>query len=176
MRSPPTNTAILFTCWLACPAVYAGPGFDDCSRIVDDAERLACFDRVAQEPHAGNRRSTDSAPDAQSEAEEPASATASDENTTAVAEAEFGVEPRMHSAEKADSKLREIRATVISIDETKSGKRIFMLDNNQVWLEQSTSRRPQVKAGDSVRIKAASLGSYKLFGGSRVSTRVERIR
>ena len=193
-------SAILISWWLCGSAAHADSGLDECAELVDNAERLACYDRVARESDSGRDNAVDTVSEPAGTTPDnvaPASATAAaaatlppatespSENTAGQpagvseepmqAEADFGVEPRMQRDENKN-KLREIYANVVSIDRTASGKRVFRLDNGQIWLEQSKSRSPNLKPGDSVRIKAGSFGSYKLFGDGKVSTKVERIR
>lgn len=175
---PSLAIVLLVSWWIACSATSAASGAGDCGDVVDDAERLACYDRIARQPDGGEDEGLDPAPAtaAQSEDEIRPTGTTDGGEDVLQAEADFGVEPRMRQAESEKSKLREIYATVVSIDQTSSGKRVFTLDNGHVWLEQTLTRRLKLKPGESVRIKAGSLGSYKLFGEGKVSTKVERIQ
>lgn len=166
----------------------------ECARIVDANERVQCYDRLAAteasaaapapaaesvpEPQPAPDPAPQPTPEPQSAPEpvtaEQAEPPQGEAPAAADAEADFGVEARMESGNK--SELREIEATLVSIEETASGKRVFRLDNDQVWFEQSRTRRLKLEPGDTVRIKAGSLGSYKLIGNAKISTKVERLR
>jgi hypothetical protein len=189
-------TVLLVAGQLACSASRADSDLDDCAGLLDDAQRLACYDRVAGQSGSGTDAAIDTLPVAapappaeasptavrallgateESEIEAAAGQAAGGSEGAQRAEDDFGAGPRMRRNENAETELREIHASVVSIDQTASGKRVFYLDNGHVWREQSKSRSLRLSPGESVRIKAGSLGSYKLFGNGKVSTKVDRM-
>ena len=91
--------------------------------------------------------------------------------------AEFGLRNGPLDQRKYSAAPKEITATVILIEMRRSsGALVVSLDNDQVWEENQPSEYFPLKVGDSVRIRAAALGSYMMFAPSKRSTRVTRIR
>jgi hypothetical protein len=137
-----------------------------CISETDDARRLACYDREVPKIAAadvGVVQDRSPIEDAVSPQQR-------------IPEEEFGLTAEMQRKNRnPDEELDEIRATILSISRRRSGARVFSLDNGQVWAEKSEERRLRLDSGDSVRIEAASLGSFKLFGSGKYSTRVSRI-
>lgn len=167
------------------PAVGAEPDLSECVKEQSDAARLACFDRVAQ----GAAESDQPAPAATKTQEPPAAAAessqpappATEPGASPEGEAEaidnFGMNRNVAEAnDTAPPELDEIQVAIVDIETLRSGKRVFTLDNGQVWMEQSVAKSLRLKPGDEVRIKAGVLGSFKLLDANRRSTRVERIR
>lgn len=132
-----------------------------CTDETDDARRLVCYDRALSELR----------PQPAPSAAEPAAPTTVASN--AELESDFGKEARM---EEDREQLEELSASVAGIETRTNGKRIFTLDNGQVWAEQAERKQLRVDTGDPIRIRAGSLGSFRLFASGKVSTRVERIR
>ena len=178
---------------LASNAVcVAGEPLEDwrqCLQIGNDADRLACYDRMASSSGpqqvdvalAGQQ----SAPADVSEATEAQpTGTASVDTGSSTADdlppavEDFGKDEGMLRAERERERgsVREIHATVESIVQNRYGKRTFTLDNGQVWVERFESRSLKLEPGDQVRIKSGALGSYRLFGSGKVSSKVQRVR
>ena len=125
----------------------------DCADIAEDSKRLACYDELAA-------------------AHRPAPVTATTPVVVTAFDAdEFGIEARHRATEP---RLEAMTARVTRIDHGAGGKRIFALDNEQVWIERIFTRRVRVAPGDEVTIRSGSLGSFRLFAGGKSSTRVER--
>jgi hypothetical protein len=64
------------------------------------------------------------------------------------------------------------------ITELKAGnsqKMVFLLENSQIWLQDSPRTLP-FRVGDTVKIKKGLLGGYTMRSKSGTSTRVQRIR
>jgi len=171
--------------FFAIAAVGAEPDLSECSDEKDDAARLACYDRAAE---GGAERDTD-VPRAPAAPEQPAadskaavSGSSGQEPVAAANEVaeevdNFGMHPGIAGENKdAPQKLDQIYATVVDIKTRHYGERIITLDNGQVWEEDEPSSSVRLEVGDSVRIKAGSLGSFKLFGSSKRSTKVQRVR
>jgi len=160
---------------VAFPAVATADVADDartCAGVENADARLACYDALFR-------------PDQEEPAAVPASPAAEPVRTTAESAPAKEIAAAPAAAELGADDLRrtqpperptETTAVIVSIDELRSGARLFELDNGQVWREKRNKPGLRLSAGDEVRIKAGSLGSYKLFGGGKTSTSVERIR
>lgn len=140
--------------------------FEDCASLADNDRRLACYD------HAAETLANEEPVTSKATAQEIGVGRTESEPARAELEAAFGMEARL--AEQGES-LEQIGAKLETVETLGSGKRIFRLDNNQVWAEQTANPRVRLAAGDQVRIKAGSLGSFRLFGTGKKSTRVERV-
>ncbi len=57
--------------------------------------------------------------------------------------------------------LEEMAATVTQLRDSASGKRVLTLDNGQVW-RQLDNKQLRITEGDTVVIRKASLGSFRL--------------
>jgi hypothetical protein len=169
----------------AAAAGGAEPDLTECLKERSDAARLACFDRVA----AGAAESGQPVPAATKAQEPPAAAAESSPPPPPVADSgaspdekaeaidNFGMNRNVAEAnDTAPPELDQIHVSIVEIETLRSGKRLFTLDNGQVWMEQSVAKSLRLKPGDEVRIKAGMLGSFKLLDANRRSTRVERIR
>jgi hypothetical protein len=144
-----------------------------CAAERDDRRRLACYDAEAARL-AGERNvaSTDAS-----------AATAAPANPPPAKDAaeDFGMTPALKRSMNANGEEEatepdSLAAVVTRIDEKPYGERIVHLDNGQVWEENSRNRNLPLDVGDSVTIKSAAFGSYKLIGpGGKRFTRVRRI-
>lgn len=166
-------------------AVWAEPDLTECAREKSDAARLACYDRMAEDAIESDQQAydlkvpadqhTEDAEAVVSDAAAPESDIAADETAGAIDN--FGMNRNVAEAnEKTQPKLDQIYASIVDIETRSYGKRVITLDNGQVWVEESPSKSVRLEPGDKVRIKAGVLGSFRLFGANRRSTRVERIQ
>lgn len=69
----------------------------------------------------------------------------------------------------------ELTTTITAIRRGDQQKLVFLLGNDEVWM-QATPRRTPFREGDTVTIKNAFLGGYFMRTASGASTRVSRIR
>jgi hypothetical protein len=178
IRASVPVTGLLFV----ITAVAAEPDLSECLQEQSDAGRLACYDRVA----IGESEDGQRVPDGATSAEQPAPAIvagpAGQDSDVAAREAvdqvdNFGMNDRIaEEKSEASPPLDEITATIVAIETRRYGERILTLDNGQVWEEEQPQTRVRLEVGDLVRIKAGALGSFKLFGSTKRSTRVERVR
>ncbi len=153
-----------------------------CASLADDAQRLACYDRlfmpavVDADDAADTGEATIERDVAPVEDPTPAAAasaaTVADDTTDA--EQAFGDDDL--PSQRETKRPTEITATIVALEELRSGARLFVLDNNQVWREKRKTSGLRFAAGDEVRVKAGSLGSYRLFGSGKKSTSVQRVR
>ena len=93
---------------------------------------------------------------------------------------EFGLSEaakRARDPEKAKEIMPEqISAKVTKVGNRPTGELVVTLESGQVWVQIETVSKAMVKAGDTVTIKKAALGSYMLVAPNRVATRVRRVR
>lgn len=68
-----------------------------------------------------------------------------------------------------------ITATVRAIRNREKQKMVFLLDNEQIWL-QNTPRSLPIREGDKVTIKSGTVGGFVMRTSSGTSTRVRRIK
>ncbi len=123
-----------------------------CGRIADDAERLACFDRLV----AG--LSPDMA------AERAARDAAAAEERRARAGDAFGRET-MRTVVRPAAAPDDQRELVATIEEVLTGERgqmVFVLDNGQIWRQTDSQSMPPVRPGAEVTIRRQLAGRFAL--------------
>ncbi|UAB79104.1 hypothetical protein INR77_05285 [Erythrobacter sp. SCSIO 43205] len=147
----------LIACLTVTPALAKDEGpspYAPCAEIADDSERLACFDATyAREGELLAQRA----------------AAARQESVENFGLSDFQIRER-EEAERGPDAVTEldeegqIAATVVGVfANDRSGKRIFTLDNGQIWAEAQVSRmKRNPREGQSVTISKASLGRYQL--------------
>lgn len=162
--------------WLMAQA--QGGDLAECQDERSDAARLACYDRKMAESKSESDAAERSREETENSAPPAATTPTSAEPASNAAQVdEFGMSARVRQEDESeDAELDEIRATIVDIDTRRYGQRVITLDNGQVWVEESARKSVRLEPGDEVRIKAGPLGSFKLFGVNRRSTRVDRIR
>lgn len=150
-----------------------------CADIDNDVLRLECFDQAVRgdgsdtEPRTdGNTPGTQHAEAAEPIHEEHAVQPSEPPST---AEDRFGLDVETEPGPGEDEP-DQIAARISGIELRRFGRRVFTLDNGQIWAEESENRGVWLKVGDSVTIKSGLFGSYRLFGSGNRSSRVERIR
>lgn len=168
-------------------AVDLQDGLLRCSQEENDAARLDCYDReIARIRQSAPAQRVDESMWNPAIAK-PEATTATESKTVSLATesglqesniADFGKDEKMLRSEREQESgsIDEMYATVVAIEKSASGKRVFSLDNGQVWLEKFETRALKVEPGDPVRIKSGAFGSYRLFGSAKLSAKVERIR
>ena len=137
----------------------------ECSERQDTAQRLLCFDRLA-EPFAASRVQASPAPTLAAPSPAPA--------TPVPRPARAPSEP---AAERASEEA--VRAHIASQRELPPGVYVVSLDNGQSWRHENARQAEFLKAGDAVTISKGSLGTYRLTrdaGDAKNWIRVTRIR
>lgn len=96
---------------------------------------------------------------------------------------EFGLEDQIVAEQKealknVEEEIDEIRAIIVDSWETIDRRFEVLLDNGQIWRETELTRTPRLpKAGSTVRITRASLGSYRMkIGNNNRLAAVRRTR
>ena len=143
-----------------------------CRALVQDAERLSCYDGIAS-AEMGLAQPAASSADA---AAAPASASGEHAAAPQEAGAGFGAE-RLPAREREQDPPQRLAATITHVLELPRGNFRLTLDNGQVWQEIRYDRSTRYAAGDGVEIRRGTLGSYNLASeatGRRA--KVRRIR
>ena len=164
-------------------AEVESPDIQACKDIVDDAQRLDCYDKgldgkpktadsVTRDDHAATPEDDPPEVAVQSPGGD-ATKVEIDSNES------FGAPKRVAPpATEPDQQLEpdEIIALVTSVSRRARGQHVVILDNEQVWSEQFSSRYFPVKAGDTVTIKKRRFSGYRLVAPSGKAFAVERLR
>lgn len=145
-------------------AAQAPKALLDCTAILSDAERLACYDRAVK-AFSSEARVVAERREAQSAKLAAAAAAAA-------------------AAQKADSFGRASEARIESVESTlkemltdSTGKSVFILENGQIWRQADGFRIPNVRPGTAVTVKRGAMGSYRLtIAGSNRTAQVVRMR
>lgn len=140
-----------------------------CAEIADDGQRLACFDATFA------REGEILAQKAEAERKE------SVENfglSASQIQARKEAEGDPNAATHLDADGRIVAKVLGVFVNDRSGKRIFTLDNGQVWAEAQLSRmKRNPREGQDVTIRKASLGRFQLrVEGKRGVVDVRRMR
>lgn len=154
-RSGLVPSVLVCLSWLAgSQALRANPPDLNCGTLVEDAARLACYDR---------RFSTKAAP-------LPAPPPLIGFGLTA---------EQQQIAARVDyptPEINQISVRVATMKKRPTGEMLITLENGQVWGQSETYRRARVKAGDTVIIRRAALGSFLLVTEDGIGTRVKRLK
>ncbi|WP_194743304.1 hypothetical protein [Thermaurantiacus tibetensis] len=137
-----------------------------CARIPADSERLACYDRaIAAASAEGQRlaeeraREAEAAAKARAEAEARAAAEAAERAKAAQVEG-FGA--RGGGPAEREARIDRLEAAVAETFTDSQRKRVFLLDNGQMWRQTDGVFLPMVRPGTPVVIRRAALGGFTL--------------
>jgi hypothetical protein len=167
----------------------------DCALIEADDKRLSCYDahfrgrkvevqspeRAGQEersPLAAGPPADGSLTPGRAVEPEPRAPAAGAK--VRAPEEEFGLTPaQLAERDREDSsapELDQLEARVASLERTGAGHFVLTLDNGQRWIEVAPSQRVRFRAGESVTIRRAALGSFLARGpNSGGGVRVRRL-
>ena len=99
----------------------------------------------------------------------------------ATAEERFGYEGELARKEqeklrKEGQELEELHSKAAGISKHLNGTLVITLENGQVWGQNAPESYFPLEIGDPVRIRPAAMGSFLLYGNSKRSIRVTRLR
>ncbi len=164
------RTLTLTACLLVLPALTGAQTLSDCVAVSDDAERLACYDRVTKAARRDERPAPPAAPP--SAAEAPAAAPAPMPEPPSADPADFGFENQ-----KVTKGTQEIESRYDGSFTGWSGKTLFRLENGQVWKQAQNGRVSYRAERPVITIKRAAFGSFRLHvEGLNRSIRVKRVK
>jgi len=143
-----------------------------CRSEVDDARRLACYDRAAGRAKAAEPLAP---PPAASQPAASASAAAASPEDNFGRERQVTYEEDQKRAE-ATRAVGELQSSIAGIEKRMDGLLTFTLQNGQVWRQVRPDSRFSINDGDAIRIQPGSLGSFILSGPTKKSTRVTRVK
>ena len=165
-----------------------GETAQECAKLVRTDDRLACFDKLfpsktdkmiesetvqKKQPSADSRNVTDSST-------REVAKTTQDELTRPNKSKTDGEDER-NSRGFSLSKIfnrdpgGDFQSRIKELKAGNSQKMVFLLENSQIWLQDSPRTLP-IRVGDTVKIKKGLLGGYTMRSKSGTSTRVQRIR
>lgn len=161
LRTALSTYALALVCSAAMAQTELPQEFATCSRIQNNGERLACYDRaVAYLSQPADKQAV--APSA---------------------EASFGLQAGAPQAaavaaeeESASSEISSITARVTELGADREGRKVVTLDNGQTWRELSKSSFVSLNVGDEVTINRAALGSFRMSTSGGRPLRVRRIK
>lgn len=149
-----------------------------CSDVADATERLACFDRT----FPGNSDSATQRP-----AVDPIQAksmvtqdlvlpkeSVPPKAPTAIARDEQPAAPAQGGMFSKKAKVN-ISSRLKSVRDKEKQKMIFLLENDQIWIQDSPRSLPFAE-GQDVSIKSGTVGGYSLSNAEGLATRVRRIK
>jgi hypothetical protein len=160
MRNNPGFLYAAVAAVLAFPCIAAAAESHRCSGVLEDAQRLACYDTAFGKPM---RPAASSAP-----APAPAPAPA----VVATPAAVVTPAPMVHRSAPA----QPVSARISAVSRLSNDRFAITLDNGQVWTQLERDLAAEVRAGDTIQIRPAMLGSWMLETRGGVKTRVRLSR
>lgn len=166
---------------LSTAAAAQSPELLRCAAVADNEARLACYDKavagMSTEARAiSERRATETARLQREKAEaDRRAAEAARAAAEAKRRAEFGdLRAQQDEATKID--IRQIETGIDEVFNTQTGLAVFLLENGQLWRQETAQSLPIVRKGDKVIIKKGLLGSFNmtLVGKNRTFTVIRR--
>ncbi len=138
--------------------------FFSCESIVDNLERLTCFDRAVTAARGGAAMAGDM------ESPAPAAPSSMAEAPQQTPAAQPAPAPRAEAPEHNDTGTYRVAGSV----ETAAGFWVIVMDNGMRWrlTETSPTFRPP-EHGDTIEIKRSMMGGRKLYFGKQPSVRVQ---
>lgn len=134
-----------------------------CAKVLDDAERLSCYDSAYGKP-------VPQAPVAAAAAK-PVAVPESMRPPVQKPAAEKQAKP----AKEDKPALARVTSTITALDHFRDGRFQATLQNGEVWTQSEPDTRFEVHVGEEVTIRPASLGSF-LLDAKNGTTRVKRAK
>lgn len=134
-----------------------------CTWIVDEAERLACFDRAA--------RALETAPETRRPEAAKRPPAARETAPSAGPTDDFGLPPQQRRDAGEGSDRREM--VIAQARQAPFGEWIFIMENGQTWVQTDGGTLPSSPVGQEVRVTKGVLGSHFMTVDGR-TIRVKR--
>ena len=148
----------------ASPRPAAAQQLSTCRTIAADAERLACYDRVAAAFDAAEQSGELIVMDR--------------EQVRETRRALFGFSlsaAPLFARGGAQEEIDAIESTLVRAREGSYGKWVFVLENGSVWRQIDSERLSRTpRAGMEIRVRQGAIGSYLLSVAGARSIRVQR--
>jgi hypothetical protein len=174
-----TTATVIAAC--AAQPVAAAPknALQACAAVVADADRLACYDRLAGRVAPGVAAGAGAPAAAASPSRAPPAAAAA--SSTAPAPAAVAATPKesfgLYEAEHPKPQVvtaKSLEAQVVALGRSPGGHVTVTLEGGAVW--ELDDDDPLLAIGQSVTLTRAALGSYMLRTASRRTHRAHRLR
>lgn len=142
--------------------------FNQCAEVANDAERLACFDRVTREMRAATRPSGSAATSTRP---------ITPQQSAQREREDFGLDPAKVKQQSSQPKpIKQIRARLAAAKVVGPGYWTFLLDDGAIWQMSELERNFQPpRPGETVRVRRGVLGGFLLDTGRQTPVRVKRI-
>jgi hypothetical protein len=173
---------LLSLLFLAQPALTADEALTKCRQIEEITERVVCYDKIVDSHFSmdsSDRVETNPPPETTLLPETSSPPEINKSNAVPDAQSLFGKHDaeakRIVETSVAIKQIDQIEAKVTDVRKSAYKKLTVTLDNGQIWRQLDNQRMP-LKSGETVIIRAASLGSFlmeKQSGSS--SIRVKRV-
>lgn len=144
----------------------------DCAAILNDGERLACYDSAVKSLSSEARATAE-----RREAQAARLAAAAAATAAAHKSDSFGREGMKVFGKTEESRLDQIDAKLTELLKDSSGRLVFVLENGQIWRQAAAYPLPAAKPGAGIRVKRGAMGAYYLnVEGSNRAVQVLRMR
>ena len=147
-----------------------------CVAIASDAERVACYDKLAGRVSAAKAAPVAAAPALAAPATA-APAAAAPAFSAAPTEEDFGrsnVQKAAISGPGSPPEIKSVTSKVAGFGRSSNRRTQVTLDNGQIW-EYQDDPDPLLSIGDTVTIKHGTLGSFMMLTPAKRSHRVSRM-
>ena len=149
MRQLSVATGVAFVLGLGCAHAQDLKSAQACTRLGDDASRLACYDAAL-----GAAKPRPAPQSGEGNAQQPAVG-------KTVAQASFGDNGQLHPESKADLP-KDLSAQVRQVTPLPNGRYRLTLDNGQIWRTTQADSAVTFQANDRVIISRRVLGGYAI--------------
>lgn len=143
-----------------------------CNQLVDDAQRLGCYDGAFGRP----ARPSSAQPAATAGAATGATSGAATATVPATPQSVPAPAPTQAPAKSSEPPLPETITSVITeLSRTPDGRFIATLENGQVWLQSERDSQADAKVGDKVTLRKMLFGNYTFVTRTGYTLRVKRV-